>query len=632
VLFTILYSNGQKAEVFMKFLFSKICLVFLFCFTWQNSNSQLLYPEGKKGEYLPPYEPSDAIIKPEVEKWMKEEFAKTGEKKTVKMKTDGMGRVKSSSDGTEQVKIADGKQKRLVMVSDMHIREQKIEPESGRYEYSSKTKKYDYYLNNKKISDKEFFEYQNKSFEKFKKQKRGKRDLPVSGVIGSDDRTWVAWMTADEISALAKSYKELVIMDYEEPTPASSQDAILSTTQLSSHAFSNNYKGNGIGVYVVEPACAILSGITDPDKYTADNDKPCSKGFSYSDSAHHTMVANVVHMAAPQAHIFGFTGSNFRPSNPDSYSPPLEIGSHSYHIGSQSNYFYSGHDANMDNYIYENKVTNFICAGNKENADDNFYVTSPGKAVNAITVGAVNLGTVGYGNYVSYSRWRNPILENKNGGYNITSSDKPEMAMFTGIDLVGYGTFTGTSASTPLAAGFAATLLDQHPFFKRQPALMKAVLLTGETIPIPNAYDWDTDNNNVGVNASVSAKKIVTYSSVAWGTRSAWWHGGNSDFFDSNSEIRFTENDIQANKRYRIAISWLVSGTYVHDNAKMPQDLDLIIEQNGKTIAYSESAKNTFEIVDFTTASNAPLTVIIRRFSNSGSGNLFLGYHLRENF
>jgi hypothetical protein len=613
---------------------------------WQNTYSQLLYQDDKKGEYLSPYEPSVSTISPNVEKWVNEQIAnKDGNKKTIKMKTDLLGRVKSSSDVIGQEKVVENEQKRLVVVSDMHIRENKIEIENGRYEYNMETKKYDYFLNGKKMSEKEYLEYQGRNFEKFKQQKRGKRDLHIPGMIsGIDDRAWVAWMTAAEILELVKNYKELTIYDYEKPKSGASQASILSSIQLSTHAFPNSYKGNGIGVYVTEVACAILSGITTLNKYTVGN--PCLNPIVNSDNAHHTMVANVVQMASPLAHVVGFdwnqNGYILNPSNPFSYPTPLEIGSHS--CGWTNGYLYGTQDRDMDNYIYENKVTNFVLAHNKSYSSDNFYVASPGKAMNAITIGAVEPAT---NRYASYSRWINPTLMNRNGNLEERmGSDKPEIAMYTDIEFPGnsvmqayypyhYNGFNGTSAATPLAAGFTATLLDQHPFFKRQPALMKAVLLTGETIPINYASSWDTDNGTndfSGYNASVVARGITNYSSVAWGTRSAWWSGNNSSHFDSNREIKFTENNIQANKRYRIAIAYLVSGTYVYNNGKLPQDIDLHVEQNGQTIAFSISARNPFEVVDFVTKSNAPLTIKIFRISNSGNGDLLLGYHMRENF
>jgi len=110
------------------------CLVFLSCFMWQNTYSQLLYKDDKKGEYLPPYDPNVVIISPDVEKWMNEQATKVDEKKTIEMKTDVLGRVKSNTDKAgQEVKVAENKQKRLVLISDMHLPESKIEPYEWRY-------------------------------------------------------------------------------------------------------------------------------------------------------------------------------------------------------------------------------------------------------------------------------------------------------------------------------------------------------------------------------------------------------------------------------------------------------------------------------------------------------------------
>jgi len=525
--------------------------------------------------------------------------------------------------------------------------ENEIETEHGRYEYNIETKKYDYSLNGKKINEKEYFENINKNLVKFRTQKKGKRDLPIPGVVGdADDRTWVALMTADEILELAKKYKELSIHDYVEPKEEASQAFILSNLQLSTHAFPNGYTGNGIGVYVMEPACAVLNGITNLGNYTEVN----SCGSTYGPSVHHSMIVNTVQMASPSAHVFGFNWDRpgryvINPSAPSLYSPPLEIGSHSYYT-TLNNDFYDDYDRDMDNYIYENKVINFKSAGNNKS----HTVTSPGKAMNIITVGAVDPATNNYmnlyndyGYHVESSSWKNPILRPANGGSDREGSDKPEIATYTYIEFPNntvyqnsyYNNsngFGGTSAAAALAAGLTATLLDQHPFFKRQPALLKAVLLTGETIPIQNFSSWDMDNYNTSPYVTPVAKAIANYSSIAYGTRSAWWSGANSDHFDSNKEIRFTENNIQANKRYRIAIAWLVDGSYVYNNGMLPQDIDLYVEQNGGVVKSSLSSRNSFEVVDFVTTSNAPLTIRIRRYSNSGNGNVLLGYHMRENF
>lgn len=605
-------------------------LVFLLCFIWQNSYSQLLYPElypdPKKDEYLPPYDPNVVVISPSVEKWIGEQLAKGSEKKTVKMKTDVLGRAKSSADEIGQEKVVENKQKRLVVIADMHIRKYEIEPEQGSCEYNYETKNYDCFLNDKKINEKEHLEYLNKKLAKLKQQKRGKRDLPIPGVIhGADDRIWVASMTAEEISELTKNYKELMIDDYREPKPTAINTSIndlLQTIQLAEYGSTGTPMGKGIGIYVNEVYCRDPNfPIVTKDNYTSF----CTSPYD----THHGRVVNVLQKAAPAAHIYGFSYySNFKngtilhPSNPSSYSPPMEIGTHSYcwPPGTNPNE-YNIYDASMDNYIYEHKMANFVGAGNvgpTGNCDaTSFYVTSPAKALNAISVGAVNYAE---NLYKDYSAWKNSEVGN----------NKPELAMYTDIDIGGnYGSIGGTSAATPLAAGFAAALLGRRPFLKTQPALLKAALLAGEAMPINYASSWDQDNLNLGYNAFSVARGIMNYSSVVQ-AKFMWKNGGNSEFFDSNDEMKFTEVGIQANKRYRIAIAWLTNGSYVSQNKKMAQNLNLYVRQNGQFIAYSTSFNNPFEIVDFITKSNAPLEIVIHRYSNSKTDNIHFGYYMRR--
>jgi hypothetical protein len=598
-----------------KVLEYKLNFIFLFCFIcfmWQSTHSQLLNLDHdyKKDEYLPPYDPNAVYISSDVEKWMNEQFVKGNDKKTVKMKTDVLGRAISSSDGIGQEKIVEIKQRRLVAIYDMHIPQIEMKPMQGRYEYNSETKSYNYYLNGKEMNAKEYDDFMKNYNEEFNRQNKGigRRNLPIPGLISSSSGKWIALMTAEEISALTKNYKELVIEDYIEPVDEASVASILSNIQLFTHAFPNGYEGYAVGAGVVELSCR-------------DTNIPLYRQFRYTNhctgttSTHHSGVVNIVQHASPLAHVFGFRESTNEHPNPDSYFPPLQVVTYSY--GAATGLSYSGSDMYMDNYIYDRRIIAFKSAGNTGN-----YITSPGKALNIITVGAVcpaapcRYPNTTPNNYTSYSSWKNSEIGN----------EKPEQGMYTDIDMGIYGFLDGTSAAAPLLAGFTATVLDQHPFFKRHPALMKAVLLTGETIPILNARPHDQDNYK-------SAQKITNYSSVAWGTRSWYCEGGNSACFNANNntEIHITENNIQANRHYRIAIAWLSEGNYVFQNKRIQQDIDLYVYQNGQYLGGSASVNNPFEIVDFVTNSNAPLNITIRRYRNSG-GNVLLGYHLRDNF
>ena len=138
---------------------------------------------------------------------------------------------------------------------------------------------------------------------------------------------------------------------------------------------------------------------------------------------------------------------------------------------------------------------------------------------------------------------------------------------------------------------------------------------------IGNATSHDLDNS------SIAAHGIPLYEDLGWNTRSRYWRGVNSCCFTGDS-IVFTESSIIKDKRYRIAISWLMPGGYIYMNKTIPQDIDLFVVQDGVTLAYSNSAKNPFEVVDFYANSNSDLKIRIKRYANSGTGNVVLGYNM----
>lgn len=129
--------------------------------------------------------------------------------------------------------------------------------------------------------------------------------------------------------------------------------------------------------------------------------------------------------------------------------------------------------------------------------------------------------------------------------------------------------FTQISSSTPFTAAIVADLMDRYPFYKWHPEVVKALLIT------------------------------------------------------------FTESNITKVKRYRIAISWLSNGTYVYESGNLPQDINLIVRQNGSVIASSKSIYNPFELVDFVAKNDGDLEITIDRYTNRG-GRVLLGYNLVE--
>jgi len=612
-----------------------VSMISLFCL-WQNVYSQLLPMEDKISYAAPPYDNTINTVSPEIEKWMEEELSKKYEQKIIEMKTDVLGRVKKNGldvKNTEYKRVTVPKQKRLVQISDMNIRKINIEPISGAIFYNPKTDKSDYVLNEKKVSEKEFNDYEKRRTEKLNNQEKGKRRLFILGVLGSDDRSWTALMTAEEISELIKNNKELAISDPLPIFPTASRASILSAMRLDISQQSGFYDGTGIGVYLTEPSCAIMSGIvTNPSKYTI-GDTLLGHSCS-SESPHHTASVEIIRMAAYGAHIYGFSDTgphyHFFPPSPSSpkFSTPILIGSHSYCSSSTTTNEYTNVDMNMDNYIYEEGVTNFVAAGNYGECGPNYLVSSPGKAVNAITVGAVDPVT---NNYKDYSRWGNSEIGN----------DKPELPMYTDIDFfdnpilknycrneINYGICGGTSSATPLAAGFAAKLMQYKTPLQKRPALVKAALLAGGKINVNYATAYDKDNN------SLAGRKIPDYMYIAMAAGTRFWEDSanfnNSSHF-VNGKIQFTETSIRPGAIYRIALAWLNTGTYVYTNKRLGQRLNIYVKQGNNIIAEGTNAKNPFQIVEFSTKSTANLTITIERAaSDDPNAGTYIGYVIQE--
>lgn len=510
---------------------------------------------------------------------------------------DILGRIKkSSNNGKNEAYYVMRPQRTL----DVHISpiqaSREIQPVSGRFEINANGEK-KYWLDGNRISEEDYFRNVENRREEF---------VP--------EQQYQASLTASEIEALLNGPDPVFIDIVREPVFDYYTDytVIFGYSEITSHAHSNGYKGQGIGIYFDEYGCSNPVGYNS-GYYVLVNS--CTHGYQM----HPTAVATTLSKTAPMATLYAQDGSgagNLSSLNMDAYNPSIEISSHSWHYS--TNGVYSSYDKIFDNYIYNNGLISFVASGNIKDDDTTTLVGSPGLALNTIAVGAINPSN---NNFASYSKWRNSNVGNQ----------KPEMGNYAeflfpiNIDIWN-GKFAGTSASTPYSAAMIADLLSQYGFFKRHPELVKAWIVSSEKIPIGNASSYDLDNN------SVAAKGIIRYSSIAWNHRYRYWSGSNSCCFDNNNKITFTETDIVSNTHYRIAIAWLTSGDYVASNNSISQDIDLRVYQNGSLLEFSISAQNPFEVVDFTTTSNADLTIEIYRYANSGSDNVILGYTLWNDF
>lgn len=422
------------------------------------------------------------------------------------------------------------------------------------------------------------------------------------------------------------------------------EENIYRNSNLYSSALQQNIKGNGIGIYFVEKALPIDQAV---QKLVENNNNvsfytvkgncifSTSRGtplIEAGSAAHGTSVLRTLHYAAPKAKIYGYTLScttnNQKAAPADPFYDNIFIGTHSYGSGSD---FYDAESEDIDNYIYNTRVVEFASAGNS-GLSSSSQISATARGVNVISVGAVDNDF----KLNQQSSWRNPKFEVT--GY---SYDKPEISNFsnflfskedslyvtrTGNKTAGKAyyspTFNATSAATPYTAAMVADLMSYASFYKWHPEVVKALLLTTSDVPISNAnHDSDRLNKYYG-------NGMPSFLAMKEGNRSRYWNGNNKDFYNSGNAIVFTEDNIKAGKRYRIAISWLSDGTFVRETGNLPQDITLYVYQGDKSWA-SGTKHNSFQMVEFKAETNEPLTIKIRRTANRG-GRVLLGYNLHE--
>lgn len=467
---------------------------------------------------------------------------------------------------------------------------------------------------------------------------RGKWEKKYFGSMNKDRSPKFAYLTAEEITNLSEKNENILIseipnMEKEETVYVygggngneanyTSYDEIFDFSKVSSAGHKKNIKGKNIGIYLSE-----VGGCTNKNMVATDSRFHYLECVDYeeNDKGHGSKTTRILRATAPSAHIYNI---NFKtdiahpyvvhPSNPKDYTPEIFIGNHSYGTGVDyyGNMYYN-FDMEMDNFVYKYRTTEFSSAGNSCNGKNTeCYVSSPGKAFNVITVGAV----LPYNNYsyTSYSDFGNPNTGNtKPEIVNATNFWFKEGQIYPSASNV---YFSGTSASSPYSAAMAALLMEKDSRFKRHPELVKAVMLSASNV-FPANYDHDADDYLNTYRVGMPTLDKMLQSEV----------GGidapNGSVFVNGSPETFTIDNIVKGKKYRVAISWLNSGTYIRFNNKIGQDLDLYVYQGGKEVGRSNSAQNPFEVVEFTAKSSENLKLQIKRYGNYNSNDrVVLGY------
>ena len=489
-----------------------------------------------------------------------------------------------------------------------------------------------HWLNGQKVSQAQFT---NKT-ERWKK----KYDESKKGIKGAS----IEYLTIKEIQDLAKSSKNVLIdevpsikaEEYVSPClkcltydgKLATPDEMLRISKIDEYGHKKNIKGKNIGIHYTDLQCAKHSMVNNDPLY---KEVACAAfNNPQANSPHALNAMKVLRTVAPKANIYGSSvmdaygnasissgalayPQSIHPENPESFNPPIYIGTHSYGLQANPGNQYTNYDMELDNYVYNHRTIEFKSAGN-----NNSYVTSPGKAFNVITVGVAEPESpYSYGGLTSYI---NPSTKN----------DKPEIRNFTNFYFPNgtpyaseaSSTFGETSAAAPYSAGMAALLLSKVPELRWHPEIVKAIFLSASTLS-PADTSKDTD-------ASYKAKIPMFDKMIKSST--GFFDKPNNGLFVNGAPLQIKIDNIKKGARYKVAISWLTSGTFVRHNKKIGQDLDLSVFQDGSNkVYYSRSAQNSFEVTEFTAESNADVTIQVTRYANYNSEErIVLGYSLTQ--
>ena len=578
----------------------------------------------------------------------------SAELNVIKAETDVLGRHNSKVRNTPQAYVKGVKksvnQNFLAKASDYSddFNEIKIDSTWGVFEYKTDNKgatKTKYVLNGKTLEKAEYL----KQIEKIEDADKVRnlhidnktRDCPNSDI----DENYSVNVIPDvcsgkDICEEKKDYTDgkFDIIKYWNYT------SIVKKSNLYTNAVKPGYVGRNIGISFTETGLP-LNSFFPANRYV----RLSSSYSSAYNVPHGTNVARVLNHVASKATLYGYQNSQhkgspcenrkvFIPDNGYRMNPKIYIGSHSYGQPDGGNVSkYKEESKVIDDFIYNTRTIEFASMGNS-GLIDGAQSSAIAMGVNVISVGAVHNDLT----YHQTSSWRNPVYPTNNS---VSGSGKafvkPEIANFADflfpsdkaysieranvhmkepykIDL----TFSFTSAATPYTAASVALLLDRYPFYRWHPEVVKALLITSSILPITDAKQHDKDNESY-------AMGVPEGSAMFKYNRSRFWNGNKENFFDSNKEIQFKETDIDSTKTYRIAIAWLSSGSYVYKYGRLPQDINLEVRQDGKTLGSSASVSNPFEFVEIKPKTSHELTIIIKR-KNNYYGRVLLGYNLLE--
>ena len=210
---------------------------------------------------------------------------------------------------------------------------------------------------------------------------------------------------------------------------------------------------------------------------------------SHATGTHATLVTSILALMCPDAEFYlSDEGSSLSTENDGCHlglqwfiDQQCDVVNCSFGISGSS--AYSTIDALYDYQIQHHFLSAVVSAGNTGN-----YITSPGHAYNAITVGGVTLSTDGRVTHRASSAYQS--------SGNAAKPTISAMACFSVPNIA--GSFSGTSIAAPMVTAAAVLLIDKDVHYASYPEKIAAALIASAQLTDDYTNDYGYVDNEVG--------------------------------------------------------------------------------------------------------------------------------------
>lgn len=474
--------------------------------------------------------------------------------------------------------------------------------------------------------------------------------------------------TREEISNYAQLTCVSEILLYNEAVPSNTMEkqigqvgAGYSGTKGSSYNNGNGYKGTGVKIGIMEagsgqydPTCPHLNSIPSSRLIVVNEAGVDGAAIASSITNHATIVTSIV---VGQAVTIGSTTYEGVVPLSTVYQMPTRTTADAtrgfeklvdrgvtvinYSAGIDYDNDYHAFDKEIDALINETGVSFIVAAGNTGNR-----VMSPGKALNAVTVGNAETVTSSYTSvYSPYSMRHTTSFAEADYLPNKPDISAPGSYMRVVKTITGSSNFylsngvypSGTSFAAPIVTGIVAQMQQAGVLgFKRWPGLVKSVLATSaDSSKIRNSTSSPADSAN-GLNGTwlweksgvglVNAEKAInlTRSGSKWEL---------SYFFEQGQTGNTSEKYFTAGKRLRVALVFEKINNADISSSNDFDDIDLrLIDPNGNIVASSVSTHDNVIVIDYVipVSGNYKFRINAFRFVHERFTDLYYYYSWNE--